>query len=516
MASFIETYRPKTMNQIIGNKTTIQNIFNWIQSPSSKLSLIHGPTGIGKTLTIQLICEKLNIDTHYIDNTLESIDINIYKSLNLTNPITRKKNYIIIEEIDTIGSLILDEIVKDINNIRVPIICLSNTNYIPPIKSITDKITQFKLYPPNITDITSFILPILRENKISLKQNELLEIINNCKCDVRYISNTLEMFKYGKNNLGCKDHTSLNMFDVGKELFNMNNSIETKYDLFFLEYSLMPLFVQENYINNTLISKCEANKLNNISNSAFELSSSDLFETKLHESNDWDLEKYVATSVIKATEKCNTKMVQFPEYFKKNRKNNLSNSNSLNYYHPIGTVIDKLSIEKPAKKIKSSPAKKKNEKISAEQSSEITCNQLIIPKNKKRTTQQATTQQATTQQATIPQSTIPQSTIPQATIPQATIPQATIQQQSKEIKKNDESKEHTSASANATIANATIAPVVQPSAKKNKVILKPVEIEEEIKMEDNILTCTCGSIIKKSSKSAHLKSKKHLDSISKK
>ena len=88
------------------------------------------------------------------------------------------------------------------------------------------------------------------------------------------------MFKYGKNNLGCKDHTSLNMFDVGKELFNMNNSIETKYDLFFLEYSLMPLFVQENYINNTLISKCEANKLNNISNSAFELSSSDLFETK--------------------------------------------------------------------------------------------------------------------------------------------------------------------------------------------------------------------------------------------
>ena len=35
-------------------------------------------------------------------------------------------------------------------------------------------------------------------------------------------------------------------------------------------------------------------------------------------------------------------------------------------------------------------------------------------------------------------------------------------------------------------------------------------------MEDNILTCTCGAIIKKSSKSAHLKSKKHLDSISKK
>ena len=71
----------------------------------------------------------LNIQSYYVDNLYENIDINILKSLNRINPMTNKKNYIIIEEIDTISNSVLDEIVKDINNIHVPIICISNTNY---------------------------------------------------------------------------------------------------------------------------------------------------------------------------------------------------------------------------------------------------------------------------------------------------------------------------------------------------------------------------------------------------
>jgi hypothetical protein len=530
MTSFIEQYKPTTLNQIVGNKTTIQNIFNWINSPSSKLCLIHGPTGIGKTLCVELICNKLNIQPHYIDNTIETFDINIFKSLNLHNPITRKKNYIIIEEIDTISNSTLDEIAQQINNIHIPIICISNTNYIQPIKCISDKITNFKLYPPNLSEIIAFLSPILRENKIILEQKKLIDIINTCKCDVRYILNTIEMLKYGKSTISnnFKDHTSLNMFDVGKEMFNMDNTIEEKYNLFFLEYSLMPLFIYENYVTNTLTSKNELNKLTNISNSSDSLSSCDVIEKMLHENNDWDLEKYIATCSIQATSNCNTKIVQFPEYFKKNRKKNNSNEteNILDYY-PIGSTVEKLSAKKnkikpnKAKSVekksnnnnqkstekKSNNNKPKSNKVKPDEvkddESSIVCNLLTIPNKLKKRQQPIPLQQPPIQPPT--QQPI-QPPIQQPTL--QPIQQPTLQQQQTQPIQPMQNN-----------IKLHIIDTNNPSSEvkiKNKIVLQAVEIEEEKGMDDNIFKCDCGAIVKKSSKYAHLKSKKHIDLISKK
>ena len=371
MSLFIEKYQPTTISQIIGNKKTIPDIFNWISSPTTKLCLIDGPTGIGKSLCIKLICDELNIQSYYVDNLYENIDINILKSLNRINPMTNKKNYIIIEEIDTISNSVLDEIVKDINNIHVPIICISNTNYIPSIKSITDKITNFKMVSPYDNEILTFLYPILRENKIFIKQNELNDIINNCNRDIRYILNTIEMMTYDKNKnnineINFKDHTSLNMFEISKRLFDMDKTFDEKYNLFFLEYSIMPLFIQENYINNTFNVKDITKKMENISDSAELLANGDVVERMMYETNDWDLEKYIAVCDIEATiEKCNTKIIKFPEYLKKNKKQFSSYENSLkniNYYYSINTQIDKLSVEKK-QKITSKKSSNENKKI---------------------------------------------------------------------------------------------------------------------------------------------------------
>ena len=167
MSLFIEKYQPKSLSQIVGNKKTLPEIVSWFETPTTKMCLIHGPTGIGKSLSVNLICKQLNIQPYYVDNSQENININILKSFNRTNPITKMKNYIIIEEIDTITTSIIDEIVSEINNIKVPIICISNTNYIPSLKNITNKITSFKMFSPYDNEIYNFLYPILKENKIN-------------------------------------------------------------------------------------------------------------------------------------------------------------------------------------------------------------------------------------------------------------------------------------------------------------------------------------------------------------
>jgi len=501
MSTFIQKYQPTTISQIVGNKKIIPDIFNWINSPTTKLCLIDGPTGIGKSLCIKLICNELNIQSYYVDNLYENVDMNILKSLNRINPMTNKKNYIIIEEIDTISNLILDEIVKDINNIHVPIICISNTNYIPSMKPILDKITNFKMFSPYENEILTFLYPILRENKILLKNNELNDIINNCNRDIRYILNTIEMMKYDKNKINnnkinFKDHTSLNMFEISKGLFDMDNTFDKKYNLFFLDYSIMPLFIQENYINNTFNVKDIVKKMENISYSAELLANGDLFESMINETNDWDLQKYIAVCNIEATsEKCNTKIIKFPEYFKKNKKQFSSYENSLkniNYYYPIDTQINKLSIEKKQKitfKKESEQNKKINirKKINESENNEsIVLNKL--PKKIKKNKNDERLQQQTIQPSDCEEIILDDFTIEES---------------------NQKDKQENLEKTEKTEKTEKIKKI------KNKIILKQIEIEEDKQINENIITCECGITIKKSSKSSHLKSKKHSELLEK-
>ena len=59
-------------------------------------------------------------------------------------------------------------------------------------------------------------------------------------------------------------------------------------------------------------------------------------------------------------------------------------------------------------------------------------------------------------------------------------------------------------------------PKSEPKPKKKLVLMKVnvnanVQENENIVQDDNTFTCECGTIIKKSRKSSHLKSKKHIE-----
>jgi hypothetical protein len=520
MSLFVEKYQPTLSNKIVGNKKILMEISSWIQLPTTKLCLIHGPTGIGKSLCVKLICDELNIQPYYVDNISENFDINILKSLNRNNSITHTKNYIIIEEIDTISNLVLDEIVNQINNIHVPIICISNTNYIPSIKSLSDKIINFKMFPPYNNEISSFLYPILKENKIFLKQDDLNDIITNCKHDIRYILNTIEMMKYGQKTIvGIKDNISLNMFEVSKELFNMDKTIEEKYDLFFLEYSMMPVFIQENYINNTFNVKNILTKMDNISNSSESISNGDLIERMLHENNDWDLQKYVAICDIEATNKCNTKMIKFPEYFKKNKKQFSSYENSLktiNYYYPVNSQIDKLSVDKNKSNNKQSVKKSdlttstnKNTKIKTKQKNKNSCEKSSI-------------EIITEEQEPLKLKILPIKILNK----KKEMSKLLNKNEHKKDEEDEEEEEELSFTKPLIIKHVQIennvndeelsfikppqieSNVDEPKSKqKNKLILKNVCVENN----ENAILCECGTTIKKSSKFSHLKSKKHFE-----
>ena len=64
-----EKYKPKSIQEIIGNKQNILSIVKWcneFQKTTSKALLLSGKTGIGKTLAIELITSSLNYSVIYL------------------------------------------------------------------------------------------------------------------------------------------------------------------------------------------------------------------------------------------------------------------------------------------------------------------------------------------------------------------------------------------------------------------------------------------------------------------
>lgn len=444
---FTDIYKPQTLSKVVGNKKTIDSLVKWIsqmqtqQPPQTQIALIHGNSGIGKTLIVELICKEFNFSPVYVDD-----EINIDSMISVAKiGMNGKKNCIVIEQIDTFDDTFLTNVAKIIGRIQVPILCTSNTNYIVQFKNITNKIEQFKLFNPFPSEIKSFLIPIANRHKI---KTSLDTVIENCNKDIRFILNTLN---FGGNNFQ-KDESNLGSFEIAKNIFNMDTSFDNKYKSYCLDPNLMNLFIHENYVGN--VYSCTANKpqqLNYLEQSAERLSDADILDNNV----DWDLKKYSGTLSIYATDGCNYSkdktQMKFPEYFKyqnkiKDKKINLSNH--LNCLNINNTDNNKSTTNK------STTLKK------------------MQPKQQKKSTAQLTTQPS--------------------------------------IKTNDDLDEPKFVIAKINVKkfmNSNSAPIVltETEVKPTKTQgLNQAQISTEY-------VCECGAKIQKSSKSSHLKTKKHLE-----
>lgn len=100
---------------------------------------------------------------------------------------------------------------------------------------------------------------------IDISPNALSELIQGTSCDVRQTLNHLSMWSAANKNLSfetvqkeakaAKKDIVLGPWEVVRMVFSKegqkNMSVSEKLRLFFYDYSIGPLFIQENYLNVT-------------------------------------------------------------------------------------------------------------------------------------------------------------------------------------------------------------------------------------------------------------------------
>lgn len=317
----VEKYRPKRKEELIGNKNVLNMLDDFLKEKSKyKAAILIGSPGIGKTSAAHLL-SKLN--------GYEIIEFNASSLRNKTNicekvsefigskVVFNKKRVIIMDEVDGMSSDRggIGELINIIKKTKDLVICICNDATHQKIRNLANHCLNLRFRKPDPASICKRIKEIIAKEQIDVPTNVLNEVIRKCSGDLRYVLNTISLYNIKVNDIYEKDVTK-NIFEITREIFQ-NKSVSEKINLYFEDYSLVPLFVHENYIKARPRSGNKSG-LDIFNNSAESISYADTLDSLIYGAKqEWSLMPYHAfySCVLSTKELALNSQISFSSYF---------------------------------------------------------------------------------------------------------------------------------------------------------------------------------------------------------
>ena len=253
----------------------------------SKCALLSGPPGVGKTTTAYLVSKELGFDVVEM-NASDARNKNMLRErvsdiLNTTsmapmmgkgnanNNVTSKR-VLLMDELDGMSGNEDRGGIAELKNLikcsRVPVICICTDRNNQKIRSFSHHCFDLRFSRPRVEQIKAAMMTVCFKEKIQIMPDALFEVIAGCCQDVRQVLHHLSMIRaagrgvdggkmeasQAKKEAEMSKKTSVKMspWDVCKTVFNKEDhktmSFYDKSDLYFFDYNLVGLFVQENYL----------------------------------------------------------------------------------------------------------------------------------------------------------------------------------------------------------------------------------------------------------------------------
>ncbi|XP_018342281.1 PREDICTED: replication factor C subunit 1 isoform X1 [Trachymyrmex septentrionalis] len=370
----VERYRPKTMKQIIGqqgDKSCAHNLYIWLRDwhqnrqnskfkdstskqthgQNFKAALLSGPPGVGKTTTVQVVCKELGYDLvefnasdtrnktllkEAVSGLLSNTTMKDYVT-GIKQKIT-SKHVLLMDEVDGMAGNEdrggLQELVNLIKYTDVPIICICNDRFNTKVKTISTHSYDLKYPRLRVEQIRSSMKSLCFKENIKISTEDLDRLIESTNYDIRQVINHLEFLGTQMTHVKTTDkkHSNKNFklgpFDVTKIAFNADEqkkmSLNDKIGLYFHDYNIAPLFIQENYQGVRLSQISLRQRLERIANAADSISQGDLVEKVMRSNMMWSLLPLHAcfSFVIPASEMSGSSdgLIRFPSWFGRNSK----------------------------------------------------------------------------------------------------------------------------------------------------------------------------------------------------
>ncbi|KAI8593968.1 replication factor RFC1 C terminal domain-containing protein [Geranomyces variabilis] len=298
-------YMPRSYNDIIGNKTLVQQLATWLRRWESyrakgfkrqggdeysdkRAALLSGPPGIGKTTSAHLVAQLEGFDvlefnasdvrskkalgvgfgdsigSHAVTEYFGTSVSSTANGRSLAAGGSGRRQVVVMDEVDGMsggdrgGTA---ELIQMIKKSKVPIICICNDRQSPKVKSLANYCADFRFRRPTAVTVEARMRAIAAAEGLELKANVVEQLVISTQADIRQILNLLSTYRLRDRVMSFdqsqrlsraaeKDGT-ISSFDATAQLFGYNYmkmSLADKMQLYFNDYSIMSLFVQEQYV----------------------------------------------------------------------------------------------------------------------------------------------------------------------------------------------------------------------------------------------------------------------------
>lgn len=244
-------YEPKRLEDVLGNKTAKDHLVNYLKNyKKGRGLLISGPPGTGKSLSVKLACQQLDmqrIEFNASDvRNKSSLSEYVGQFVNCAC-ISQKKRVLVMDECDGMTSDRggLAELAQIIRMTHLPVVCICNDKQaVRSLLTVCDEVVFRKL---ETRQILGCIRNIVKKEGRSIQDADIVKTCMSANNDMRYILNNLQGCVSSGTGAPFRKIVAKNIFDNLFEIFS-NSRVADKMDVFFREYDMMPLMLFENYL----------------------------------------------------------------------------------------------------------------------------------------------------------------------------------------------------------------------------------------------------------------------------
>ncbi|XP_047324594.1 replication factor C subunit 1-like [Impatiens glandulifera] len=347
-----EKYRPKVFNDIVGNQSIVKQLHDWLSnwdaqflntgtkgkgkkqsdSGAKKAVLLSGPPGIGKTTTSKVVCQLLGFQTTEVDASVSrgKADSKIEKGVGGSTSNTNKelvsnaafrlnkdqskylKSVLIMDEVDGMSAGDrggVADLIASIKISKIPIICICNDRYSQKLKSLVNYCDLLNFRKPTKQQMAKRLMQIAKAEGLQANEVTLEELADRVNGDIRmalnqlqYMSLSMSTIKYDdirQRLLSSAKDEDISPFTAVDKLFGFNGGklrMDERIDLSMSDPDLVPLIVQENYINYRPSSGGKDDsgikRMNLIAQAAESIADGDIVNVQIRKYRQWQLSPF--------------------------------------------------------------------------------------------------------------------------------------------------------------------------------------------------------------------------------
>ncbi|KAF1750916.1 hypothetical protein GCK72_017467 [Caenorhabditis remanei] len=370
--SWVDKYKPKRMDQLVGQngeKSPMNKLMDWLknwarhnlgegakikkpkpppfmaQSDGTpfKAALLSGTPGVGKTTCAYMACQQLGFplvemnasdvrNKKHLEAKIGELSgshqIEQFFGVKKCVPQDNLKvhHVLIMDEVDGMSGnedrAGISELIQIIKDSKIPIICICNDRQHPKIRSLANHCFDLRFSKPRVESIRSRMMTICSQEKLKIKVEELDELIELSGHDVRQTIYNLQMRSKSADSKVSKKDQAWGPFEAARRLLDSRTTLMEKQEMFFVDYGIMPLFVQENYLNMKNDKHSQLQAIRGIRKAADFISLGDLVDKQIRGGGSWKLlnEQSMLSAALPAmaTGGHLKSMLQFPSWLGKN------------------------------------------------------------------------------------------------------------------------------------------------------------------------------------------------------